>query len=89
MPNDLTSEILAELRRVIERYGIESDGLDLTDTQALNRLLESHGADIYLLCTIGSWHDTMTDEEVLQDLRDWLNKGPETLRPNPSFARAI
>jgi len=88
MPKDLTPEILAELRRVLERFG-ESDGLDLTDTQALNRLLESRGADIYLLCTIGSWRDTMTDEEVLQDLRDWLQKGPETLRPNPSFARAF
>ena len=85
MPRDLTSEILAELRRVLHKFCIASLGLDLTDTQAVNQLLQSRGADIYLLCTIGSWRDTMTDDEVLQDLRDWLHKGPNSLRPNPSF----
>jgi len=57
-----TPEILAEIRRVLERFGVTEDGLDLTDTSQVNRLLESRGADIYLLCTIGSWKDTMSDQ---------------------------
>jgi hypothetical protein len=85
-PDDLTPQITAEIRRVLDRFGIGAD-LDLTDTSAVNHILESRGADIYLLCTIGSWKDTMSDQQVLQDLRDWLRHGEAALRPDPSFAR--
>lgn len=84
--DDLTPQITAEIRRVLERFGIVSD-IDLTDTQAVNRVLESRGADIYLLCAIGSWKDTMTDRQVLQDLHDWLRDGEAALRPDHSFVR--
>jgi len=53
----------------------------------VNRFLESRGADIYLLCAIGSWKDTISDEEVLRDLKEWLLAAEEALRPDPSFAR--
>jgi sugar phosphate isomerase/epimerase len=88
VPEDFTSEIITEIRRVLERFGVEFTGqLDLTNPHAVNRCLESRGADIYLLCAIGSWKDTISDEEVLRDLREWLRAGEEALRPGPSFAR--
>lgn len=69
---DLTPEITAQIRLVLERFGVHTPDLDLTDTARVVRLLEACGADIYLRATIGSWKDTLTDEEVLQDLKDWL-----------------
>lgn len=84
MAKDLTAEITAEIRRVLERFGISiSANLDLTDPSDVNRLLEGRGADIYLLCTIGSWKDTMSDEEVLEDLRTW--NACKSLAPDISF----
>jgi hypothetical protein len=65
--DDLTPQILANIRRVLERFGIHFLGhedqdpigkevirIDLKNTQEVNRILESRGADIYLLCTIRS-----------------------------------
>jgi hypothetical protein len=96
---NLTPEILAEIRRVLERFGVQFIGpeveppkgkkifnLDLTDTAQINQFLESRGADMYLLCTIGSWKDTISDQEVLRDLREWLRGGEQALRPSPTFA---
>jgi hypothetical protein len=98
MAKDLTPEILAEIRRVLERFSVQFIGkdelpkgkkifnLDLTDTAQVNQFLESRGADMYLLYTIGSWKDTISDQEVLHDLREWLRGGEQALRPSPTFA---
>ena len=48
MAKDLTLDIIAELRCILERVGINEDDFDLTDTFQVNRFLESRGADIYL-----------------------------------------
>jgi hypothetical protein len=98
MPQDLTPQILTKIRRVLERFGVLSQEdqdpigkevirIDLKNTQEVNRILERRGADMYLLCTIGSWKDTMSDEEVLHDLKRWL-RDAKSLRLNPSFVRA-
>jgi hypothetical protein len=94
MPKDLTPDIIVEIRRVLERFGIhflsqedqdpvgkEVIRIDPQNTQQVNRILNSRGADIYLLCTIGSWKDTISDEEVLRDLRHWL-RNPKALLPS-------
>ena len=99
MAKDLTPEIKAEIQRVLEKFGVRFLGPDerdpegkkviklkLDDTSQVNRLLERRGASIHLLCTIGSWRDTATDEETLRDLKDWNEKGDEALRPALSFA---
>jgi hypothetical protein len=84
MAKDLTAEITAEIRRVLERFGISiSANLDLTDPSDVNRLLEGRGADIYLLCTIGSWKDTMSDEEVF--LAQVLQRCHHLCRAAPKF----
>jgi hypothetical protein len=100
MAKDLTPEITAAIQCVLERFGctVESGkikppgseewfDLELTDTHTVNQVLEQVGADIYLLCAIGSWRDTFDDQEVLDDLQKWLAGGKEAVRPNPSFAR--
>lgn len=83
---DLTEEITRAIAQVVVKLGADPNGIDLTDSQAVNRVLEQHGADIYVMCAIGSWRDTMTNEEVLQDLNAWLRDGESALRPDPSFS---
>jgi hypothetical protein len=39
--------------------------------QQMYKAAERLGGDRYLLAAIGSWRDTMDDEDVLRDLRDW------------------
>jgi hypothetical protein len=80
---DLTVEIKQEIARAIMKLGGRSETVTLADTFQVNRVLEFLGADIYLLCTIGSWRDTMSNEETLRDLRTWNAGG--SLRTDISF----
>jgi hypothetical protein len=80
---NLTVEITQEIAHVIRKLGGQSETVTLTDTFQVNRVLEFLGADIYLLCTIGSWRDTTSDEETLRDLRTWNADG--SLRTDISF----
>jgi hypothetical protein len=82
---DLTEEIVIEIAFAIKKLGGEPGALNLTDTAAVNRVLQFLGADIYLMATVGSWRDTLSDDEVLADLRRW-NRG-ESLGPEISFVR--
>jgi hypothetical protein len=92
MLKDLTPEITDAIRCVLEKFGVhflsqedqdpigkEVIRIDLKNTQQVNRILKSRGADIHLLCTIGSWRDTVSDEEVLRDLRHWLRNSKALL----------
>jgi hypothetical protein len=63
-PPAFTKEITAEIERAIRTLGGDPDTLDLTDTWQVNRTLEFLGADVYIMATIGSWRDTLTDEEI-------------------------
>jgi hypothetical protein len=66
--------------------GGNPDTLDLADTWQVNHTLEFLGADIYLMATVGSWRDTLSDEQVLVDLRTWNTGG--SLGPNVSFVKS-
>jgi hypothetical protein len=46
------------------------------------RALELLGANHELLATVGSWGDTIDDEEVVRLLREW-NAAEEKLRHKP------
>ena len=83
---DLTPAITTEIARAIRTLGGNPERLDLTDTWQVNRTLEFLGADIYLMATVGSWQDTLTNQEVLDDLLTW-NAG-QSLAPDLSFAAA-
>jgi hypothetical protein len=76
---DLTAEIVKEIASVVRKLGGDPDRLNLTDTWAVNRVLEFLGADTHLLCAIGSWRDTATDEQVLDDLKTWNEVGSQAL----------
>jgi hypothetical protein len=80
-----SKKIREEIALAIRTLGGSPDTLDLSGTWQVNRTLEFLGADIYLLCTIGSWRDTLPDDVILDDLRTW-NAG-KSLAPNISFER--
>lgn len=84
MAADLTDEILLEIATAIKRLGGDPTGVNLSDTWQVNRVLEFLGADMYLLATVGSWRDTMSDERVLTELR--IFNGGGSLAPDTSFA---
>ena len=67
---NLTNHIIQEIAAAIRKLGGNPNDVDLTDTLKVNRVLKSLGADRYVLMTIGSWRDTLTDEEVLRELRE-------------------
>jgi hypothetical protein len=46
------------------------------------RAAEQLGADRFLLAAIGSWRDTMGDEDALRELRDWNAAPWETPPPH-------
>jgi hypothetical protein len=79
-PPNLTDQIVQEIAIAIRKLGGNPDTLNLTDTWRVNRVLEFGGADIYLLCAIGSWRDTASDEQVLDDLRTWNEGGSKALK---------
>ena len=82
---NLRGQIEQEIAAAIRRLGGNPATVNLSDSAAVNRMLGFLGADIYLLCAVGSWRDTMSDEEVLRDLRAW-NAG-KSLAPDTSFVR--
>jgi len=80
MPEQLTDAIAAELAQAIRKLGGDPAGVNLADPWQVNRVLEFLGADIYLLATIGSWKDTMNDEETLAELKEWNERGPDAIK---------
>jgi hypothetical protein len=79
----LTAEITHEIAQAIRKLGGNPETVTLTDSFQVNRTLGFLSADIYLLCTVGSWRDTASDEETLRDLRTWNAGG--SLQPETSF----
>jgi hypothetical protein len=71
MEGRLTEAITQEIAKAIRKLGGDPAGVNLRDSWQVNRVLEFLGADIYLLTTVGSWRDTLTDEQVLAELRTW------------------
>jgi len=66
--------IRREIATAIERLGGTPRWLENATPEQLYKLAEQCGAERYLLGVIGSWGDTLSDEEVLDDLRH-LNAG--------------
>lgn len=52
--------------------------LDGARKEALYDTAAQLGADRYLLAAIGSWGDTLSDQEALQELRGWNDAPWET-----------
>jgi hypothetical protein len=60
--------IVRELQKTLDYLGADPS---LADRPGLYRKLEALGADRELLAVIGSWGDTLDDEEVLVLLKEW------------------
>jgi hypothetical protein len=80
---DVTAAIQREIAQAIKTLGGDPRTVNLADSWQVTRVLEFLGADIYLLTTVGSWGDTLTDEQVLKELRDWNGGG--SLAPDTSL----
>ena len=79
MAQDCTPEIVNEIALAMRKLGGNPETVELTDTYRVNRVLEFLEADIYLLCTVGSWRDMQSDEQTLSELRDWNAHGKDAL----------
>jgi hypothetical protein len=75
----LDAQILAELARAAECLGDNKLLGQVRNLKAVNarivgnlyRAFENAGADRQLLAAVGSWRDTLEDEEVLALLKQW------------------
>jgi hypothetical protein len=67
---DVNRKIIRELRRSLEYVGAEADSQNL-DPSDLYKRLDALGADRELLAIVGSWRDTLDDEEILALLTEW------------------
>lgn len=77
---DLTSQITQEISRAIVKLGGDPQEVNLADKWQVNYALVLLNADVYLLAVVGSWHTTLSDEEVLADVKAWNEGGPDALR---------
>ena len=71
---DLERAIRLYITKAIELIGAAPDQLAALDGVGKDELYaaaERLGADRFLLAIIGSWGDTLDDEEVIEDLRQW------------------
>jgi hypothetical protein len=63
-------KIIHELRQALEYLGADRSLADIGPVD-LYKKLEALGAGREILTIVGSWGDTLDDEEVLVLLKDW------------------
>jgi hypothetical protein len=71
---ETTAAIIIEIQKAMADLGASPVLAYRAETMtppAVCEELKRLGADPYLLAIVGSWQDTMSDEEVLDMLRDW------------------
>jgi hypothetical protein len=72
------AEIRAEIAKAMRKTGMPEDDIALARSgtgRAISWRLQKFGAPIELLALVGSWGDTLTDEELLHDLRRFNQTG--------------
>ena len=82
---ELEQLIRCELYKAVESLGGPPEllaAINGATKDEIRSAAEQLNADRYLLATIGSWGDTMDDEEVLADLRKW-NAGAAAEKMSP------
>jgi hypothetical protein len=72
MPKEsaVNRQIVRELQKSLEYLGADPALADLGPGD-LYKKLEALGADRELLAIVGSWRDTLDDEEILALLTEW------------------
>jgi hypothetical protein len=66
--------ILDELCKAAERLGADGDRIRALPRAELYDALEDLEADRFLLAIVGSWGDTLSDDQVLAAVQRW-NRG--------------
>jgi len=85
---DIEREIRSEIAKAVRDLGGSPEIVSTIEGKTKAEMYdgaESLGADRYLLAAIGSWGDTLTDQQVLQELRAWNAAEWET--PPPRIQR--
>jgi hypothetical protein len=70
----ISRKILHEISVALKDLGADSKLLDKVKAWPVDEIYtaaENLGAPAMLLAFIGSWGDTLTDEEVLEELQGW------------------
>jgi hypothetical protein len=89
---EIEKAIRFEICKAIESLGAPTKLLEAVrggTKEALYEAAERLGADRFLLGAIGSWGDTLSDDEVLQELRDWNAAPWETPPPHLKPAKRL
>jgi hypothetical protein len=82
---EVEREIPSEIAKTVQSLGGSPElvaTIEGKTKEQIYRVAERLGADRYQLAAIGSWRDILSDERVLQDLRDWNEAPWETPRPH-------
>jgi hypothetical protein len=70
---DLTVDIVSEIQRAMKTLGAPED-VEASAALSVYRDMEELGADRELLAAVGSWGDSLDDEDVLEMLREWNSR---------------
>jgi hypothetical protein len=71
---EVEREIRSEIAKAVRHLGGSPQLVATIEGKTKDEMYdaaESLGADRYLLATIGSWGDTLTDDRVLANLKKW------------------
>jgi hypothetical protein len=71
---DLNEAIRGELSKAAERLGGDGEQIRVLPRAKIYDALEDLEADWHLLAVVGSWSDTLDDDQVLASLQRW-NRG--------------
>jgi hypothetical protein len=74
----MSNPILDELCHAAERLGGNAERIRALSRAEIYDALEDLDADRYLLAVVGSWGDTLDDDQVLASLQRW-NRGEPPL----------
>ena len=76
--NSLETEIRAEFAKAMRKLGMPFEMIALAEkasAEEIGEAVRKWGAPVQLKALIGSWGDTLTDEELLHDLRRFNQTG--------------
>jgi hypothetical protein len=69
--DDIHRQIVYEIKRAIRFLGAEPEAMRLSTPKQCYEALEKLGAHPHLLANVGSWKDTLSDEDVLETMKTW------------------
>ena len=82
---EIEREIRSEIAKAVRELGGSAELVATIEGKTKEEMYDAAerlGADRYLLAAMGSWRGTLTDKQVLADLREW-NAGGAAEKTSP------